>query len=578
MIVLVNPPNPPGRVSNKEMMGGFGQCYPPECDVKVPPIDLPYVAAVLRDRKIEVRVIECLGEELTLEGLIAELKKDNFKMVCIRTSTSTFSWDTKVSSRIKEEIDTTVLFFGPHVTIMPDNVIDHPSIDAIVLGEPEYTIGEIAATEFGDTLGVWYKAKGKVIKNNPRGPITNLDDLPFPAWDLLPYLEYTIGDLMSDEHPTLFLQTSRGCPFNCNYCPYPVAQGSTFRKRSPKNVLDEISWLVERFGVKNILIRDAEFTLDKKRVEEICKGLINSHYGISWRCETRVDTLDEPLLEVMHNAGCIGINMGIETRSKKICEKSGRKPLRESDTNKIIKKCQQLGIRTFCFFIIGLPGDDRSTVLDTIDYATALGTDDAQFTVATPYLGTPLHDWAAKNNYIESLEHDKITGFEKMMRNENLDSDQMILFRDGAQTTVDSIKSRKLAGKKEKLDEDRSFISSLMSHYYSIYHFKGIREVVVYGTKGISISRIKKAGFKVLAVVDGEERGASIDGMTVLSPEIIKPIKPEAVLVSPYKSAVYLENFIHQNTVVVEPFTKLKKFLKGKTALINILKKVLVHS
>lgn len=576
MIVLVNPPNPPGRVSNKEMMGGFGQCYPPECDVKVPPIDLPYVAAVLRDRKMEVRVIECLGAELSLEGLIAELQKDKLKMVCIRTSTSTFSWDTEVSSMIKEEMDTTVLFFGPHVNIMPDNVIDHPSVDAIVLGEPEYTMGEIAATGFGDTLGVWYKAGGKVIKNNRRGPITNLDDLPFPAWDLLPYSEYTIGDLMPDEHPTLFMQTSRGCPFNCSYCPYPVAQGSTFRKRSPKNVLDEIVWLVEKFSVKNILIRDAEFTLDKKRVEEICKGLINSNYEISWRCETRIDTLDEALVEVMHKAGCIGINMGIESISEEVCKRSGRKPLREIDTEKIIRKCQQLGIGTFCFFIIGLPGDDRSSVLDTIDYAAALGADDSQFTVATPYLGTPLYDWAAENDYIEALELDNITGFEKMMRNENLDSDQMILFRNGAQTTVDSIKSRKLAGKEEKLNEDRSFISSLMNHYFSIYHCKGIREVVVYGTKGISISRIKKAGFKVLAVVDEEERGASIDGMTVLPPEIIKPIKPEAVLVSPYKSAVYLENFIHQNTVVVEPFTKLKKFLKGKTTLMKILKKVLV--
>lgn len=575
MIALVNPPNPPGRVSNKDMMGGFGQCYPPECDVKVPPIDLTYVAAVLRDRKIDVRVIECLGAELSLENLIAELQKDKLKMVCIRTSTSTFSWDTEVSSRIKKEINTTIVFFGPHVNIMPDNVIDHPSVDAVVLDEPEYTIGEIA-TGFEDTLGVWYKAGGKVIKNNRRDPITNLDDLPFPAWDLLPYSKYTIGALMPDEHPTLFMQTSRGCPFGCSYCPYPIAQGSTFRKRSPKNVLDEIGWLVERFGVKNILIRDPEFTLDKKRVEEICKGLINLNYGISWRCETRVDTLDEALLEVMHEAGCIGINMGIESRSKKVCEQSGRKPLRETDTEKIIKKCRQLGIGTFCFFIVGLPGDDRSSILDTIDYAVTLGADNSQFTVATPYIGTPLYNWATENNFIEAFELDQITGFESIMRNENLDSEQMKLFRDGAQATVDAAKNRKLSGKEKELKEDRSLLSSLMNRYFSTYRSKGIRKVVVYGTKGISIPGIKKAGFKVLTVVDGEEIGGLIDSMTILPPEIIKPIKPQAVFISPFKSAVNLENFIDQDTVVADPLATLKKFLKGKTKLIKILKDVIV--
>lgn len=110
MIVLVNPPNPPGRVSNKEMMGGFGQCYPPECDVKVPPIDLAYVAAVLRNLKVKVKVIECLGSELSLEDLVVKLQKDKLTMVCIRTSTSTFSWDTEVASRIKKKVGSTVLF------------------------------------------------------------------------------------------------------------------------------------------------------------------------------------------------------------------------------------------------------------------------------------------------------------------------------------------------------------------------------------------------------------------------------------------------------------------------------------
>lgn len=561
MIALVNPPNPPGRVSNKDMMGGFGQCYPAECDVKVPPIDVPYIASVLRDSKVEFKVIDCLGSNLSLEELLQRLNGIQLDFVFIRTSTPTFLWDSEVSRKLKEVIKAKIVFFGPHVNVAKDDVISNPNIDAIILGEPEYAVRDIAIQGFLDTPGIWYKEGGKTIKNDQRDYIEDLDALPFPAWDMLPYMEYTIGTLMPDVRPTLFLQTSRGCPFSCRYCPYPVAQGDRYRKRSAKNVIDEITYMVRNFNVKNIVVRDAEFTLDKQRVEDICEGLLTAGHNISWRCETRVDTLDDSLLDLMHKAGCTGINMGIESRSEKVCKSVGRRPLDVNDTKKIVKKCKELGIHTFCFFIIGLPGDDVVTFLDTLNYAIDLKADISQFTVATPYLGTGMYEWAFNNNYIETFDINKITGFEVMMRNENLSSEQIMLMRSHAQRLMDLIRSGSLMGAGEILGEDRSPISFLMKYYFQKFYLKGIRRIVIYGTRGLSIPQIKKIGFEVIAVVDAKHEGKIIDGMTVLNLECIKFIKPEAILLSPYKSSISFKNIVDNETIIVEVFSGLKRII-----------------
>lgn len=545
MIIIINPPNPPDRVSNKEMMGGFGQCYPAACDVKIPPIDIPYTAAVLRENKIETAVIDCLGSALSLEGLIAKLRGCRADLICIRTSTPTFSWDAEVAKKIKEETDAPIVFFGPHASVVPDDVMANPYVDAIVFGEPEYTIRDIALHGFKDTPGIWFKEKGEIVKNKARELINDLDKLPFPAWNLLPFMEYTVGALMPDRQPTLFLQTSRGCPFSCSYCPYPVAQGTKYRKRSARDVLDEFEYMVKEFNVKNIIIRDAEFTLDRQRVVEICEGLIASDYGVSWRCETRVDTLDTALVELMFRAGCIGINMGIESKSEKVCKNVGRKPLDEEHIRNIIRRCMELGMHTFCFFIIGLPGDDIRSVLDTLKYAVELNANISQFTVATPYLGTDLYRWAQENNYIESHDLSKVTGYEAMMRNEFLTSEQIMQLRNEAQRMLDLIQSKQITGAGEVLKEERTVFGYMNCLYLLLFYFKGKRQVVV--GADAPVNWIRRLGFDVLAVVDDKNIGKILNGMLVLNPEFINAIKPDVTVHSWNRIVNYIKRRFFRN-------------------------------
>lgn len=561
MVILINPPNPPGNVSNKDMMGGFGQCYPLECKVKVPPIDIPYIAAVLRENKINVKVIECLGNCISSEQLLKKLKNFSETLIFIRTSTPTFLWDIEIAKKIKESIKTHIIFFGPHVSINPNEIINNPCVDALLLGEPEYAIRDIVLTGFKEISGVWYKEKGKTIKNKTETFIENLDSLPFPAWDLLPYKNYTVEHLMPEQTPTLFIQTSRGCPFGCSYCPYPLAQGTKYRKRSSKNVLDEIDYLVSKFDVKNIIIRDPEFTLDRDRVVEICEGLISASYKLVWRCETRVDTLDESLIELMARAGCIGINMGIESKSENVCKNVGRYPLNEAHTKNIIKKCNALGIHTFCFFIIGLPGDNIKTALETIMYSIDLKSDISQFTVATPYINTKLHKWAIENNFVNEFSLNGITGYEAMMRNEELSAREIQLLRGGAQSVLDKIQRSRINKEEEKLEDNTTFISTLMNLYFSKHYSKSVRRVVVYGIDGISISKLKKRGFEILAIVDEKHEGKILCENRILSPFFVTLFKPDAIIVSPFKNTLKLREQVNNNIIFIEYLKGVKKQL-----------------
>jgi anaerobic magnesium-protoporphyrin IX monomethyl ester cyclase len=422
MIAIVNPPNPPDTVSNKDMMGGFGQLYGSSVTIKIPPIDLLYCAAVLRKRNLHFKIVDCLAENWGVEKLISNLQNQIPDIIAIRTSTPTFEWDLKVAKIIKMHLFSDVIFFGPHCSLFPQETLDNESVDAIILGEPEITLSEILERkQFTGVEGIWYKQDNKIIKNKMRKPIDNLDSLPFPTWDLLPYGSYDGGsDLMRNLKPFVTVQTSRGCPHGCGYCPYPIAQGRKYRFRSPENVVDELEWLVNKLNIKSVLFRDPEFALRTDNVKRICNGIIRRRLKLAWRCETRIENLDKELINLMAEAGCIGINMGIESSDEAVLQNVGRKAVPFDRAKKIIDFCKMREIDTFCFFIFGLPGETKKSAYTTIDYATRLNATFTQFTVATPFFGTSLRTWAEKNKFIENYALSKITGYDAAMRNENM--------------------------------------------------------------------------------------------------------------------------------------------------------------
>jgi len=407
------------------MMGGLGQLYD-KGGAKVPPIDLPYAGACLQEKNIPLSIIDCLGLDFDADTLLREIKKiteDKKATAALRTSLPTYSYDMEIAQRIKEETDARIIIFGPYVSLNGQETIEKDFVDIIVFGEPEYTFVDIFSKSLKETEGIWFKdEKGEIIRNNPRKRIEDLNRLPIPSWELMPYKNYILPrPQFPDESPFLPVLTSRGCPFSCSYCPYPSVQGSKWRKRSAENVVKELEYIVKDLGINNVLVRDAEFTLNRERVLKICEGIINRRLKFFWRCETRIDTLDENLVTMMAKAGCCGLNLGIESVSEESSRRMGRKVITQKQCREILNLCRQHNISTFCFFIIGLPGEGKKEILKTIKFARSIDPPQVQFTLATPYPGTLLYQWAEENNFIEERELNHLTGYTPVMRNEYLD-------------------------------------------------------------------------------------------------------------------------------------------------------------
>src|SRR5260370_825980 len=273
--VRSNPRAPPGYVSNKDSMGGFGQLYPRGAP-PAPPLDLPYLAAYLLREDFDVDVIEAGALDLscaqTCEAIDTKGAGDG-TLVVIRTSLPTIDWDLEVCAQIRHRSPLLrIVLWGGAVASLLFRIQRDTTIDFAVLGEPDETVVELMRGQaLAEIAGLLFR-EGEDWRRNPeRKAERDLDRLPFPRWELLPYERYVIPkSSMMGRMRFLPILTSRGCPFGCSYCPYPTGQGLKWRYRSPGNVVDEIEHLVRDLRVEYVLFRDPMFSLNQKRVVAIC--------------------------------------------------------------------------------------------------------------------------------------------------------------------------------------------------------------------------------------------------------------------------------------------------------------------
>lgn len=432
-VVVVNPPSPPGYKANRDSMGGFGQLFSEQATT-MPPLDLPYLAAYLLQNEVPLEVIEAEGLELTSAQLAERVSKTAAEspalpiLVAIRTSAPTLDWDLSVCAALCESNPgLSVAIYGPVVPHVLKRLYSEPSLEYVIRGEPDETVLELAqGRPLDEIIGLTRRSGSDWIENPPRPFLRDLDKLPFPKWELFPYREYAIPR-SSTAGPLTFLPmlTSRGCPFGCHYCPYPVGQGIQWRFRSPLNVVDEIEHLVNDLGIQYILFRDPMFSMRLDRVMQICAEIQRRGLVFKWKCETRVDCLNEETVAAMAAVGCDGINFGVESAEMKIQSASGRKPISREKIIAMTAICRKYGIKTFCFFIVGLPGDTVETILETVDFAIRLKPTWFQFTAATPFIGTKLRKWSIERGLATEDGYAYVNSHEATMGNENLTKAQV---------------------------------------------------------------------------------------------------------------------------------------------------------
>jgi len=422
---LVNPPSPAGHMSNKDSMGGFGQLYAVGAS-PFPPLDIPYLAATLTAAAVPVQVFEAGALRWSLDQLCDAIDQSGLAanaLVVVRTSLPTIDWDLEVCAALRSRCHPAkIVMYGPVVTPLLWRVQRGPEVDYAIIGEPDQPVlALMLGTPDAEIAGLVWRDSGEWRRNPERKFEKNLDALPFPRWDLMPIDRYTIPkSAAAGSLRFLPMLTSRGCPFGCNYCPYPVGQGLPWRNRSAGNVVDELEHLVRDLGVQYVIFRDPLFSANKKRVAAICEEIVARGVKVQWRCETRIDCLDEPTIAIMAKAGCVGVNFGVESTDPQVQKNVERKPISEQQFVETMTQFHRHGIATFAFFVVGLPGDTIDTILGSIRFALGLGASWTQFTVATPFVGTRMHDWAVEQGFIASDHYQIISANEGSIGNENL--------------------------------------------------------------------------------------------------------------------------------------------------------------
>jgi len=384
-VLLVNPPssnliltNLPETIAQEDPM---------------PPLGLMYVAAYLeKHTNHKIQILDCLIEKMSHEQLKERIKQERPDVVGITTLTFTLI-DVLQTAKIIKNINPNikVVLGGPHVNIYPEETLKFPEIDYLILGE-----GEKPTKDLLDNLnqtknlykfkGIAFKDNNKIINPGPRELIQNLDELPYPARNLIPNEKYS--SVLSENNPVTTLFSSRGCPFMCAFC-NRAHLGKIFRARSVKNVVDEMEEC-KKIGVGEIFIYDDTFTIDRQRVLDICSEIKNRNLKIYWDVRARVDTVDEEVLRQMKKTGCQRIHYGVEAGTEKIL-KVLNKGITLEQIEKTFKLTRKIGIQTLAYFMIGSPRETRKDIMETIKFAKKIKPDFVCFSITTPYPQTDIY-------------------------------------------------------------------------------------------------------------------------------------------------------------------------------------------
>ncbi len=381
--------------------GGFSTKDP------LPPLGLAFLGAVLEREGIPVAIIDAAAERLSpreLRRRIAEFRPD-LVGVTVLTEFRFSSFDT---ARLAREAapDAVVILGGPHVTLAAEDTARHvPEADIVVRGEAEKTILLLirALAESGDPAGVpgltW--REGDTVRSTPDAPLVrDLDALPFPARHLLPMDTYrfTLDVPGVGKRPAAHTITSRGCPFGCSFCATSTMMGMKWRARSADNVLAEVEQVVGQ-GIDTLWFYDDTFTMARKRVADICQGIIDRGWKLHFTCSIRVDTVDRDLLALMKRAGCFKVFFGVESGNQETIDRVCGKRISLDQVRDVARWCDELGIQKNPGYIIGFPGETEEQARETVRFMGEIG-GQASLSFLRIYPGTAIERIARETGII----------------------------------------------------------------------------------------------------------------------------------------------------------------------------------
>lgn len=374
-ITLINPPQ----------FSGYPQ----------PPLGLASIAAVLERQGYHVTLLDANAMNLPVSRIPTLTEQAD--VIGITAMTPSINSAMEIAGLMKRQRgNRPVILGGAHGTLLPEETLQTaPGIDVVVRGEGEQTIVELMVALREDKGleaigGISYRAPEGIRHNEPQADCVDLDQLPFPAYHLLKDYRYHPHPPHGIARPFMALVTSRGCPYRCAYCSKPIF-GTRFNGRSPELVLDELTYLVRDQGTREIAFYDDVFTLNKKRTTAICQGIIERGLSFHWTCETRVNLVDQELLNLMKQAGCFAVAYGIESASPDIL-KLLHKDISVQQVIDAVKMTRIAGLEAIGYFMVGSPGETPATIRETIALSKRVNLDFAQYSITMPFPSTELYD------------------------------------------------------------------------------------------------------------------------------------------------------------------------------------------
>ena len=343
----------------------------PISETPSPPLGLSYLAGVLSDAGVEVKILDLVVFPYSRAMLQTMIDAFKPQIAGLTAVTMTFDHAMEVINDIKGiNPDILTVMGGPHISFCARETLgDYPDLDVAVIGEGERTVVELCrAADNGGTLeyvsGIAYRRGTEIYYTAQREPIENLDELPLPDRGLLPLGRYRALNM------PISITTSRGCPFKCIFCVGRKMVGARVRYRSPEKVVDELQYL-DTLNFPQINIADDLFTANKNHCLEVCNEIIKRGLKLTWTSFARVDTVSDDVLSKMKAAGCTAVSFGIESANPEIL-KTIKKGITLDQVEEAVGMCQRAGITPFASFILGLPGETPATIKETMDFGERL--------------------------------------------------------------------------------------------------------------------------------------------------------------------------------------------------------------
>lgn len=372
---------------------------------------LAYATAVLEKDGFDVELYDFPPKGWGKNKLAELVKEKQPRIVVLDSTTPSIYSDVQCAKICKSVTDCKVIMVGPHATAVPEETlrISEGAVDFIARGEYDYTVRDLVRCikeryehDYENILGVSFIKNKEVIHNKHRPFIENLDELPYPAYHFLDMRDYFDAGKL---YPFYTIEGGRGCPYRCTFCLWPqVMHGRRFRLRLARNIVDEIEYALEKWPKLRqgeFFFEDDTFTASTKHVEGICDEILKRNLKITWSINARADLTDPLIFRKMKLAGCRTIWLGIESGVQKILDNC-KKGITIEQMKNFIELAHSVGLTVHGCFVLGLPGETKETLKETLKFAWSCNSDTLQISAAVPFPGTEYYQMAKEKGWLRA--------------------------------------------------------------------------------------------------------------------------------------------------------------------------------